>query len=81
MSNSGVTRSIFQHAGQNITYCTDKYQKHVRPDQQQFRRHHQQEIAKMIQDRDLGIAKNVGITILVLIGVTFVLIALASLVG
>ena len=35
----------------------------------------------MIQDRDLGIAKNVGITILVLIGVTFVLIALASLVG
>lgn len=35
----------------------------------------------MIQDGDLGIAKNVGITILVLIGVTFMLIVLSNLVG
>ena len=35
----------------------------------------------MIQDGDLGIAKNVGVTILVLIGVTFVLITLANLIG
>lgn len=81
MRNTGVTGSIFQHDGQNVTNCIDKYQKQVWRDQQQFRRHHQQEIAKMIQDGDLGIAKNVGITILVLIGVTFMLIVLSNLVG
>ena len=35
----------------------------------------------MLQDGDKGIATNVGVTILVLIGVTFSLIVVANLVG
>ena len=35
----------------------------------------------MMQEGDLGIAKNVGITVLVLVGIMFLLIAIANIVG